>query len=73
MAKVGVEIGMTMHIGRPENNEYLKFTVRVDEIDTERPVPAQLEETRNALNELIPFVEAGLEKKIKEAMEGSSS
>lgn len=68
MAKVGVELGVTMHIGRPDNNEYLKFTVKVDDVDTEKELGPQLEETKAVLNNLIGFVETGLEKKITEEL-----
>jgi len=68
MAKVGAEMGITIHIGRPENNEYFRFTVRIDEIDTEQPIEGQLGGVRNTLNKLVPIIEAGLEKKVTEEL-----
>ena len=68
MAKVGISIGVTMHIGAPANNEYLKYTITIDEVDTEIPLEGQLQSIRDTLNWVNATAEKGLERKIEEEM-----
>ena len=68
MATVGCEIGVTLHIGTPERNEYLRFTLRADGIDAEQPVGTQMDSIKAALNEVVGVLETGLERKIQEEL-----
>jgi hypothetical protein len=57
-----------MHIGDPGHNEYMRFMVRVDEIDTEQPLEKQLADAKQSLRETVTLVEQELEAKIEQEL-----
>ena len=68
MAKIGVSLGVTLHIGPPDNNEYYRMFLTLDEIDTERPLNEQLEQAGQAMRASFDWLENGLNAKIDEAL-----
>lgn len=68
MAKIEVNVTVTIHIGNPTNNEYLKCSVGISEIDTEQPIPAQLQKVTEAFPLVMAEVDKQIGVKIQEAI-----
>lgn len=56
MAKVGISLGLTFRIGPENTNQYAKINLEVSDIDTEAPIPPQLEQTNDAVNQVWDYV-----------------
>ena len=69
MARVSVEVGVTLHIGNPSNNEYLKVSAGIHDIDTELDLRDQLEIAHDYLNGTWALVSERIEQRIKEEMD----
>lgn len=65
MSKVGAEISVTLRIGGPTNNEYVKMRVSIDEVDTEQPVQDQLDRAFGALDPMFKSLNDSLEERIQ--------
>jgi hypothetical protein len=46
MAKVSAHLGFTFRVGPLEQNQYGRVDLTIDQIDTELPLEAQLEESK---------------------------
>lgn len=68
MPKIGAELSVTMHIGNPGANEYLRFAVRIDDINTEQSLEKQLADAKQSLRETVALVEQELEAKIEQEL-----
>jgi len=66
MPKVSYSAGMTMHVGQPGNNEYIKLTLSVDDVDTEIPFEDQIEKIHVTSHQLMQWMEENLAEKMME-------
>lgn len=71
MAKIGAELSITMHIGPASANEYAKFRVSIDDIDTDRTalnVGEQIQDALSALRATMDAVSAEMDRQIENQM-----
>lgn len=68
MAKVSYMVGVTLHIGDPAKNEYLRQTVEISDVDTETDVTEQLRQIHMTLHTVMQWADQQLWEKITETM-----
>ncbi len=66
MAKISYTSGVTLHIGDPARNEYLRQTIEVSDFDTELDATEQLRKVHEALFTVMPWVDERLVEKIEQ-------
>ena len=64
MAKVSAHVGMTLKISKGSEYEFIRGDIEVSDIDPEKDVKAQLENSLEALNETWEFVTVQAGQKI---------
>ena len=69
MAKVSVHLGFTFRIGDLSTNQYGRMDLSVDQIDTELPIDKQLEESKQAAEQVWAFVKGKLDTQIDEVLD----
>tara|TARA_Y100000296_G_C5093480_1_gene216130 strand:- start:257 stop:475 length:219 start_codon:yes stop_codon:yes gene_type:complete len=72
MAKVDVHLGFTFRVGPLEQNQYGRVDLTVSQIDTELPVEAQLEESKEVADVIWDFVKGKIDAQIEEMLDSSS-
>ena len=72
MAKVDVHLGFTFRVGPLEQNQYGRVDLTVSQIDTELPVEAQLEESKEVADVIWDFVKGEIDAQIEEMLDSSS-
>lgn len=72
MALVGYSAGMTMHIGEPSANEYIKMTVEVKDIDTDLDFNEQIQKVHATVVQLMQWGDEVLGTKMLAALEKQS-
>ena len=72
MAKVDVHLGFTFRVGPLEQNQYGRVDLTVSQIDTELPVEAQLEESKEVADVVWDFIKGKVDTQIEEMLDSGS-
>ena len=72
MPKVSVKLGFTFRVGDLATNQYGRIDLSIDQIDTERPIDEQLEESKEAAEQVWTFVKGKVDKQIDEILDESN-
>ena len=72
MPKVSVHLGFTFRVGDLSTNQYGRVDLSIDQIDTERPIDEQLEESKDASEQIWTFVKDKVDHQIDEILDGSN-
>ena len=72
MPKVSVKLGFTFRVGDLATNQYGRVDLSIDQIDTERPIDEQLEESKEAAEQVWTFVKGRVDKQIDEVLDESN-
>ena len=72
MAKVDVHLGFTFRVGPLDQNQYGRVDLTVSQIDTELPVEAQLEESKEIADVVWAFVKEKVDSQIDEMLDSGS-
>lgn len=65
MAKISINGGVTLHIGQPEMNEYIRLGVEISGIDTELDLEDQLSIAKPYVERVYDEVMGKLEEQIQ--------
>lgn len=68
MPKISYSIGFTLHLGNPQNNEYIKMNVEVSDIDLEADVDTQIQLAHEGFHKLAEWGEEQINLKLDEAL-----
>ena len=71
MAKVGLKLGFTFRVGDLQTNQYGRIDLSVDQIDTELPIQQQLEESKEAADQVWTFIKERVDHDIDEMLDES--
>lgn len=66
--KVTVKAGVTLHISRPDINEFVKLEVEVGEVDTELDLDDQMAIAKEYMDRTYLVVGQKLEERIKQEL-----
>ena len=69
MAKVSMHLGFTFRVGDLSTNQYGRVDLSVDQIDTELPIEQQLEESKDAAEQIWQFVKTKVDKNIDDVLD----
>ena len=69
MPKVSVHLGFTFRVGDLATNQYGRVDLSIDQIDTERPIDEQLEESKDAAEQVWTFVKNKVDHQIDEVLD----
>ena len=72
MPKVSVHLGFTFRVGDLSTNQYGRVDLSIDQIDTERSIDEQLEESKEAAEQVWTFVKGRVDKQIDEILDESN-
>ena len=64
MPKVSVHLGFTFRVGDLSTNQYGRVDLSIDQIDTEQPIDKQLEDSKNAAEQVWTFVKDKVDNQI---------
>ena len=73
MAKVSMHLGFTFRVGDLQTNQYGRIDLSVDQIDTELPIEQQLEDSKNAAENVWNFVKEAVDTRIDEILDGDEA
>lgn len=68
MAKISYSAGMTVHIGAPQNNEYIKLNIEVSEVDTDVNFDDQIQQIHETAHKVMQWADQQLADKMMEAL-----
>ena len=69
MAKVSMHLGFTFRVGELSTNQYGRIDLSIDQIDTELPIKQQLEESKNASEQVWNFIKTKVDSNIDEVLD----
>ena len=69
MPKVSVHLGFTFRVGDLSTNQYGRVDLSIDQIDTERSIKEQLEESKDAAEQVWTFVKDKVDHQIDEVLD----
>ena len=69
MAKVSMHLGFTFRVGDLSTNQYGRIDLSVDQIDTELPIEQQLEESKDAAEQVWQFIKSKVDKNIDDVLD----
>ena len=69
MAKVSMHLGFTFRVGDLSTNQYGRVDLSVDQIDTELPIEQQLEESKDAAEQIWQFIKSKVDKNIDDVLD----
>ena len=72
MAKVSVHLGFTFRVGDLATNQYGRVDLSVDQIDTELPLEAQLEDSKAMADTVWQFVKGKVDTQIEEMLDSTA-
>jgi|TARA_R110000765_G_scaffold386968_1_gene479082 hypothetical protein len=72
MPKVSVHLGFTFRVGDLSTNQYGRVDLTVDQIDTERPIDEQIEESKEAAEQVWTFVKGKIDTQIDDILDNSN-
>ena len=58
MAKVSMHLGFTFRVGDLSTNQYGRIDLSVDQIDTDLPIEEQLEDSKNAVENVWTYIKS---------------
>ena len=73
MAKVSMHLGFTFRVGDLSTNQYGRIDLSVDQIDTELPIEKQLEDSKNAAENVWGFIKESVDTRIDEILDGDEA
>ena len=73
MAKVSMHLGFTFRVGDLSTNQYGRVDLSVDQIDTALPIEQQLEESKDAAEQIWEFVKESVDIRIDEVLDGDEA
>ena len=73
MAKVSMHLGFTFRVGDLQTNQYGRIDLSVDQIDTELPIEKQLEDSKNAAENVWGFIKESVDTRIDEILDGDEA
>ena len=73
MAKVSMHLGFTLREGDLQTNQYGRIDLAGDQIDTELPIEQQLEDSKNAAENVWNFVKESVDTRIDEILDGDEA
>ena len=73
MAMVSMHLGFTFRVGDLQTNQYGRIDLSVDQIDTELPIEQQLEDSKNAAENVWNFVKESVDTRIDEILDGDEA
>ena len=71
MPKVSVHLGFTFRVGDLSTNQYGRVDLSIDQIDTERSITEQLEESKDAAEQVWTFVKEKVDHQIDEILDSN--
>ena len=71
MPKVSVHLGFTFRVGDLSTNQYGRVDLTIDQIDTERSISEQLEESKDAAEQVWTFVKEKVDHQIDEILDSN--
>ena len=71
MPKVSVHLGFTFRVGDLSTNQYGRVDLSIDQIDTERSISEQLEESKDAAEQVWTFVKEKVDHQIDEILDSN--
>ena len=69
MAKISMHLGFTFRVGELSTNQYGRIDLSVDQIDTELPIEQQLEESKDAAEQVWTFIKTKVDSNIDEMLD----
>lgn len=69
MAKVSVHLGFTFRVGPLDTNQYGRVDLTVDQIDTELPLEAQLDGSKEIVDTVWEFIKDKVDGQIEEMLD----
>ena len=69
MAKVSMHLGFTFRVGELSTNQYGRIDLSVDQIDTGLPIEQQLEESKDAAEQVWTFIKTKVDSNIDEMLD----
>ena len=69
MAKVSVHLGFTCRVGPLDTNQYGRVDLTVDQIDTELPLEAQLDGSKEVADTVWNFIKDKVDIQIEEMLD----
>ena len=69
MAKVSVHLGFTFRVGPLDTNQYGRVDLTVDQIDTELPLEAQLDGSKEVADTVWNFIKDKVDIQIEEMLD----
>ena len=69
MAKVSMHLGFTFRVGELSTNQYGRIDLSVDQIDTGLPIEQQLEESKDAAEQVWKFIKTKVDSNIDEMLD----
>ena len=71
MPKVSMHLGFTFRVGDLQTNQYGRIDLSFDQIDTELPIQQQLEESKEAADQVWTFIKERVDHDIDEMLDES--
>ena len=71
MPKVSMHLVFTFRVGDLQTNQYGRIDLSVDQIDTELPIQQQLEESKEAADQVWTFIKERVDHDIDEMLDES--
>ena len=69
MAKVSVHLGFTFRVGPLEQNQYGRVDLTIDQIDTELPIDAQIEESKVVADVIWDVIKDKVDAQIEDMLD----
>jgi len=73
MAKVSMHLGFTFRVGDLSTNQYGRIDLSVDQIDTDLPIEEQLEDSKNAVENVWTYIKSTVDTRLDEVLDGKDS
>ena len=73
MAKVSMHLGFTFRVGDLSTNQYGRIDLSVDQIDTDLPIEKQLEDSKNAAENVWEVIKEGVDTRIDDILDGDET
>ena len=64
-----MHLGFTFRVGESSTNQYGRIDLSVDQIDTELPIKQQLEESKDAAEQVWKFLKTKVDSNIDEMLD----
>ena len=68
-----MHLGFTFRVGDLSTNQYGRIDLSVDQIDTDLPIEEQLEDSKNAAQNVWKFVKESVDTRLDEILDGDEA